>query len=284
MHEPISADEAIQKGQRIVNYPVIAISIGTFGLGIYFFNKEIIPGWGILISIVVAFLLSWLWWSIMITRWRLWAFDKVRNVHELKRKAIQELLIWKDNNFFEKTEIRTAKQAEKWILLQKKFELEDVFYDDLSVPEVVVIYYSKWSKYTMGFIVLFGILIGIYMFLKYNINDYYLGILLPVVSAIGSYFNFLYYKKIADSNPQIILNNEGIETISTKFYNWDDISDESIEIRGSGNTISYHLAYNHPEGTEYLKINDYDISKKKLEKLLTVYRARNNQKHNPQQN
>jgi hypothetical protein len=49
----------------------------------------------------------------MITKWRVWAFENVRNVHELKKRAIQEKLISADSSIFEKTEIRTERQEIK---------------------------------------------------------------------------------------------------------------------------------------------------------------------------
>jgi hypothetical protein len=50
----------------------------------------------------------------MITKWRLWAFENVRNVHELKERAVQAKLIWPDHSIFEKMEIRSASDKERW--------------------------------------------------------------------------------------------------------------------------------------------------------------------------
>src|SRR5688572_28161200 len=103
MNETVSVDQAIAKGHRMVNYPVLIIMFGTLGLCLYLEIQKIFPFWIIPVGFGLAFGLAWLWWSIMITKWRLWAFDNVRNVHELKKRAVREKLIWADNSFFEKT-------------------------------------------------------------------------------------------------------------------------------------------------------------------------------------
>ena len=91
MNEIVTVDEAIAKGHRMVNYPVFVIMIGISGLTLYLGSQNFIPEWCIPVGFILSFGLAWLWWSIMITRWRLWAFDNVRNVHELKKI---QLLIW----------------------------------------------------------------------------------------------------------------------------------------------------------------------------------------------
>ncbi|WP_222597233.1 hypothetical protein [Chitinophaga pinensis] len=123
--ETISVEEAITKGHKMVNLPAIAIMVLTTVLCIVLAVMNIIPGWGIGVGILVSFVLAWLYWSVMITKWRLWAFENVRNVHELKKRAIQEKLIWPNKHFFEKTEIRSAAQQAKWESLQHRFSQAD---------------------------------------------------------------------------------------------------------------------------------------------------------------
>ncbi|MFN0203348.1 MAG: hypothetical protein ACKVTZ_17610, partial [Bacteroidia bacterium] len=124
MNESVSVDEAIAKGHRMVNHPIAIIAFVI--IVTYFFAYQQItdrfPPWGIAVgflpTIVLVVLLAWLYWSIMITKWRLWAFENVRNVHELKKRAIQEKLIWPEDSVFNKTEIRSAADVQKWDSLQ----------------------------------------------------------------------------------------------------------------------------------------------------------------------
>jgi len=273
MNETVSVDEAISEGQKMVNYPVFVIMFGTIGLGIYLGSQKILPFWIMPIGFVLGFGLGWLWWSIMITKWRLWAFENVRNVHELKKRAVQEKLIWSDNSFFEKTEIRNATDKEKWASLQDKFRQDDLFLDDLTIPNETIIYYSKGKNIIEMLIMLGCLAIGIFLLVK--TDRYILG---PILSIIGAYFGFKEFKEATNKEPQIILNDKGIKTISTEFYEWTQIQNEEVISEGSGKHIHYYLVYDHPDAAEHLQIDDFDTDLKKLNKLLTLYRGRHKKK------
>ena len=273
MNETVTVDEAIAKGHRMVNYPVFIIMFGTIGLGLYLGVKKILPFWVVPVGFGLGFGLAWLWWSVMITKWRLWAFDNVRNVHELKKRAVQEKLIWADNSIFEKTEIRNVRDKEKWSSLQQKFEQEDVFQDDLTIPNETIIYYSKGGNFVEMIVMLVCLGVGIYLLIR--TDRYILGSFLSIV---GGYFSYKEYKEATNTEPQIILNEKGIETISTEFYEWTEIENEEVISEGSGKHIRYYLVYDHPNGTEHLKIDDYGTTQKSLNKLLILYRGRNKKK------
>ncbi|MDF1699392.1 MAG: hypothetical protein P1U56_26300 [Saprospiraceae bacterium] len=122
----LTVNKAIWKGHQMVNFPVTFIMIVGFGLTIYFSNL----GLGSLYTGLLGcctFIFMWLWWSIQTTKWRILAFGNVRNVHELKRRAIEEKLIWGDDSWFNRTEIWTAEQKSKWAEIEKKFQKEDEF-------------------------------------------------------------------------------------------------------------------------------------------------------------
>ena len=273
MNETVTVDEAISKGHRMVNYPIMVIMFGTIGITLYLGSQKYIPTWGILVGFALAFVFSWLWWSFMITKWRLWAFDNVKNVHELKKRAIQEKLIWANDNIFEKTEIRTVTDKEKLNSLSNKFNQEDVFLDDLTVASETVIYYSK-SKNLFEMAIMLGCLgVGIYLLLK--TDSYIIG---SILSIVGVYFGYKDYKEVTNTEPQIIINDSGIKTISTDFYSWNDIENEEVISKGSGEYICYYLTYNYPDGVEHLLINDFDTDRRSLNKLLILYRGRSKKK------
>ena len=273
INEFVSVDEAIAKGHRMVNYPVFIIMFGALGLSFYLAIQKILPFWIILAGLGLAFGLAWLWWSIMITKWRLWAFNNVRNVHELKKRAVQEKLIWADNSIFEKTEIRNSTDKEKWSSLQHKFRQEDLFQDDLAIPNEAIIYYSKRKNFFEMVIMLGCLGVGIYLLLK--MDSYILG---SILSIVGAYFGFKEFKEATNNEPQIILNDKGIKTISTDFYDWSEIQNEEVISEGSGKHTHYYLTYNNPGGTEHLQIDDYDTDQRTLNKLLILYRERSEKK------
>jgi hypothetical protein len=267
MFETVTVDQALAKGKRMVNYPVFGIMIGMFVITSFLLSEKIIPVWGFPIAFVVGIGLSWLWWSFMITRWRLWAFENVRNVHELKERAIQEKLIWNDGSIFEKTEIRSAAAREKWALLEEKFKVEDLFLDDLSIANETIIYYSRRNSLIAMAIALVGMGMGIYVMLWSD--TYLLGLFMAVICA---YSSFKSYQRASNTKAQIIISNKGIETTSTRFYSWDDIQCEYVS--GAGSNSDYYLRYDHPDGSERVKIDDLDISHSKLSSLLILYRGR----------
>lgn len=90
----------------------------------------------------------------------------MRNVHELKKRAIQEKLIWNDGSIFEKTEIRNTENKRKLKQLEKKFEQEDESKEDYSLPPKMEIYYSKTYSYFELSVSILIIVVGIYFFIK----------------------------------------------------------------------------------------------------------------------
>ncbi|RFZ83439.1 hypothetical protein DYU05_15010 [Mucilaginibacter terrenus] len=84
MFETVTVDEALARGKRTINYPVLVITFGCIFLPFILMPIFDLPGWTAVPGFAAGFLLAWLWWSITITQWRIWAFDNVRNVHELK--------------------------------------------------------------------------------------------------------------------------------------------------------------------------------------------------------
>jgi hypothetical protein len=270
MCEAVSVDDAISKGHRMITVPIsLIILIGIF-LGLFLAINKIVPYWFAPLSIIIAILPAWLYWSFFITKWRIWAFENVRNVHELKKRAIREKLIWKDGSFFEKTEFRNQNQKDTWEKLLVKFDKADVFVDDPSIPETTLIYYSKFNVYTqvgMGFVVM---MIGIGNLI--NNQSPTLGI---IMIAISIYFLFKSFKKAKNREPQLILNEKGIETSEFGFHEWSQIYDEEVCTEGSGKSIKRKLVYSCQIGQIEFYIDDLTTDIKSLNKLLIIYRGRN---------
>lgn len=163
MRQEVSVDKAIWRGHLMVNLPILSVFIGITVFWFYLdAQTSLLPGWLFILIILGGFLLAWLVWSIMITRWRIWAFENVRNVHELKKRAVEEKLIWRDGHIFEKTEIRTKNQREKLKKLNIKFDKKDIYKEDYSLPIKTDIYYSKSSTTFQFIFSLFLVITGIY--------------------------------------------------------------------------------------------------------------------------
>jgi hypothetical protein len=275
MRQEISVNKAISRGHLIVNIPVFICIIGIPALSFYLSNQNLIPKWGIGIGFILGFAFAWSVWSFMITKWRIWAFQNVRNVHELKKRAIQEKLIWNDGNIFEKTEIRTLEDKEELKKLEKKFDKEDVYREDYSLPPKTIIKYSK----SLGFFELIILIIGagIYFVSKGTNKSYMLG---GIMGLIGIYSSIKELRKFLNNKPQIIIDNKGIETIAAEFKNWSNIESEEVIQEGYGKSAKSYLTYWYDdEMFEKIEIDQLDITHQQLENIIRTYRIRNNKNY-----
>ena len=275
MRESVSVEQAISKGKiKLVYLPMILIFL-SIGIGFYLLNLQIIDGW--LMSGICAggVLLAWFSWSYFVVEWKVWAFENVRNVHELKRKAIQNNLMWKDESWFNKTEIINYEQKQKLKYLEKKFVEKDVYYDDATVPKETII---KFSKGGIAFGLLFGsaaIAFPIYLFLDGDRNYFYL-----IFIIVGGLLLYNSIKRIMAKEPSIIINSLGIKLAKIEFMSWNSISDDLVEPRNSGKNKKHYLNFMYHGENFDVDLDDLDITPEKLEKLLHVYRVRY-EKNNP---
>lgn len=67
-----------------------------------------------------GFVIAWLWWSVMVPRWRLWAYERVDDIAELKRAAVAVGLIWPDGWILERTEIKSKAHAARERELERR--------------------------------------------------------------------------------------------------------------------------------------------------------------------
>ena len=277
MRQEISVNKAINRGHLIVNIPVFICIIGIPALSFYLSNQNLIPKWGIGIGFVLGFVIAWLVWSFMVTKWRIWAFENVRNVHELKKRAIQEKLIWNDGNIFEKTEIRNSEDKSRLKKLEKKFEQEDEYREDHSLPLKMEIHYSKAYNYVELGVSILIIGVGIYFFTKAEIKQYILG---AIMSGIGLYSTIKEFRKALDTKPKIIIDSRGIQTKNVEFKNWSSIKSEEVIQEGYGKSAKSYLIYFYDEEEfEKIQIDSLNVTHRELENIIRTYRIRNNKNY-----
>ena len=113
--EEIELNKVLNKGLIFINLPVMVVMFGFMGLFYYLNKSGLISKPIMLVGFVISFILGWLVWSLLIPKWRIWAFEKIdERFHSiLKNEAVQAKLIWPDGHIFEKTEIRTDEQKTK---------------------------------------------------------------------------------------------------------------------------------------------------------------------------
>jgi hypothetical protein len=89
MTENVSVEKALNKGSlQLVLMPIIII-IAVGGLSGYLNHLNIFKTTETIIAIFGGFVLGWYYWSYAVVNWKIWAFENVRNVHELKRKPLK---------------------------------------------------------------------------------------------------------------------------------------------------------------------------------------------------
>jgi hypothetical protein len=271
MYYPVTVDKALKRGQLTVNVPTAALIIGGLILSTYLGATDIIAPAFMAIGLVLSFILPYLYWSVMITQWRLWAFENVRNVHELKRRAIRGQLIWPDSSFFERTEIRTSAQKAKWLLLQDRFKANDIFEEDYSLPAETGVYFSK--KNAIGMLVMGPLfLAGATYFYFAQESDFLIGMM--VISA--GYVVIKGFKQLKNREPQITLSDDGIETANAPFYSWGDVvnAETKVDHNYIDNSAKTYLKYDSPAGEREIEINEFDINASELDRLISIYRGR----------
>jgi hypothetical protein len=263
MKETVSVEQALNKGRLQLKYLPMITTFSCIGVSIFLFYLKKFDGWIVFAGFVIGFSLGWLVWSYFVNIWKIWAYENVRNLHELKRKAIEENLIWESGSWFEKTEFRNYEQKQKLNQLEKKFLEEDIFKDDLSVPKETIIRYSRITIFFLFIIYLFIAVTGVYFVLEKE----YFG-LVPL--AVGLYMSYNQIKKILDKNPQIIINAEGIKLKDEQLFKWKNIRNDRVFTQKRGKNTTTYLAFND----EMIDIDELDIKRKELENILHVYRVR----------
>ena len=107
---------AIAVGLLFVNTPVLIIMLGplwVFAAAIENGHIDRSYNWVGLVVFVSGFVFAWLWWSLTVPRWRVWAYERVEDIPALKQSAVEVGLTWPDGHFFSKTEIKSKELSDR---------------------------------------------------------------------------------------------------------------------------------------------------------------------------
>ncbi len=126
----ISAKDAVARAQWGVTGPVFLCMFGVpalvFASVKLATNDDSLAKAAAGIGLFVGWPLAWLCWSILTPRWRLWAYERVANLDELKRLAVAESVIWPDGHIFERTEIRPSSLRKRLRELETEHAAKDL--------------------------------------------------------------------------------------------------------------------------------------------------------------
>ncbi len=250
----ITVGLAIRKGKMMLTYPVFGIMAIGIGITLWLVSSHFGGPYVGLIGFLLTFIIMWFWWSFFVVKWKIWAFNNVRNVHALKRRAIQVLLIWPDSSWFNKTEIKTTKQVHQLEELAYKFKQEDILEKsidfDIETTEIKV-YISKISRIFILALSILILLFGIYII---QINPF-----AALISFAASIFLFsLYYNKFRDVKPQLIINKDGLKIKEEAVKPWSRIKYCKVYNTGTRRDTKWFLEVNYNK-TRSGKLQTIDI-------------------------
>jgi hypothetical protein len=224
---------------------------------------------------LVCLFLTWVYWTIAHIKWRSWAFENVRNVHELKRKAIEANLYFHESSFFSKLLWIRDSDKIKLEQLKEKFDHPDEFVDQKNIPSETIVYHSKIRIALVFVSLVFAFFLGLTLLLTAH------SLMGIVMASFAGFFGILKYRELTQNTPQIIINDQGMETSLTKFKKWASIDYERVTCLGTGNNRKFFLEYSYPGGNEKFLLNQLSIEPSQLENLLYIYRGRSNPKAAP---
>lgn len=114
MTSHISVGKVIWIGLLVVNGPVFLLMFGPPATFVYLQDHGFITkshDWIGMVLFLCGVAVAWLWWSLSIPKWRLWAYERVVDIAQLKRSAVNAGLTWPDGSIFSKTEIKSSAHA-----------------------------------------------------------------------------------------------------------------------------------------------------------------------------
>ena len=277
MKKEITVDKAL-KGYYLRNNILVATASIVFMVALLFFinYNYFTRGNTVMISTLALFIYIVLFsiFNVQIDKiWIFWAFNRARNVHELKKRFILLGEISEKSTLFKRIENSTENDRKYW-KLRLKFAQNYIFVNDKTIPNETVIYYSKTISIMLIVSLILSFAFGALFLIFAVVEKIYLaalfGTFIMIFSVVVGYFYG--YKKLKNREPQLILNNKGICN-KTGFYKWEEIGKHVIITTGR----SAYLKYMHPRGEESINISYLNIKNNglKLSKLLMVYRERN---------
>jgi len=119
----LGVGRAILIGEMVVNIPALGLMLLTI-----WFAGPVIQGWieggankgvgfpTLVVVMVLALVVGWTWWAIVMPRWRVWALERVSDPRLFYGAAISAQLMWPPRGplaFLGRTEWKTARLSHR---------------------------------------------------------------------------------------------------------------------------------------------------------------------------
>jgi hypothetical protein len=206
------------------------------------------------------------WPTYIGTRWRIWAFTAVDDVHELKLRALANKLIFPDG-FFEKFEIRT--QRDKELLKRVAARLDELpqtkqILDDPTIPATTRVFPKRMALVIVAFVMVVAFFsFGAYTLI--NSDRWFLG---TYFTLLAIYCGVKLFRDMRNLEPQLIVDDKGVK-IKKDQYLWSEIKD--VTITYSSNTW---LSLNTSHGEINTTIDGLEMSSFELKNRMNIYQLR----------
>ena len=268
----ISVKKAIKRGHLILSVPIFLLIIGSFILPAFLLDKEAFTGYIFLMLILICFFSIWLYIGYFSLKWKVWAFDRVSQVHLLRKRANESGLMLNDGNWILKYTLNSKSDRDKWTQLQKKFLIDDVYENDNSVPESTTLKNSTKKHLSEIIVWLICSIVGLFLLIS---KSYLIGALctIPGIYYLIKHSKFLTDKKI---KLKLKISDKGIE-FNSKKYNWSDIESDNIMNEGSHKNRRYIFRFSTFQKQNFdIEITHLNIGYEEFEYRLNIYKKRNN--------
>ena len=265
----ISASYAIKMGRIFLLYLPLFIMVGMPFLFFACYQRFFPSLAGAVVVSAIVFLsiiLPFLYTFLALPCWRIWAFSRVQNVHELKQRAILAKVLPEDNSVILKWEMKTVRQREALAAIDRKFDMPDVFVDDPNIGKETPFGHSRILIAILLLYVIACISATIYFLATDEIE---LASMYFVICGVIGYPAYEY--GIKKRRPLLTIGSAGITTVDHGLHTWDDIRNERVEFVYIYKNSYYALRY---------EINDREIdieipgNADTATQVLRIYRAR----------
>lgn len=277
--ENITVEQAIAKGRKTILLPCLLMLFGP-AMAIYLITRH---AYAMMLAPMILLLgaaLAAIYRAYAVPRWKIWAFSKVRNVHELKRRAeFAWLMPNEENAGIRKFERWTGEQKQAWLGIEKKFDAQDIFVERPEVPAETRVYFAWYKKLWVMLLALITLGFGAlpYFFLDHDRS------LASLVwqCVVGIFFvslgGWLFYeslKQLINRKAQLVMNSYGLETAGSGFCSWSQIRDLRIFPSGNGRYRTFHLRYWADNVYIDFELDGMTIGRRKLDRYLRTYQGR----------
>lgn len=262
---------AIRRGRRVVIPGFLFLFIGGLFLAIWLVDSSGMPIWCLapaLLFSVAASSLAGIWLN---TEWWIWAIQHVRNVHELKFRAISSQLMAEDGNWRHKIWFKTPGQKRRLRDLAYKFDIPDDVPNDTSVPPRTEVAYDKRrivAEMVFETAMIAGLLYLVSTGAKHQI-------FLVIFAVYIVYRIFRCVRVLQSTDAPLAIGNEGIR-IKNVFKKWEEVRALAEPDYQNSDLRIYFEASDRPDALDYesIGVGNLQITEERLAHLLIVYRHR----------